>query len=225
MPWSVFDKCLQLKREASVQREKTSVTIKDLLQYVEKNQKVTNIVCSPSVGQRLGRFSTSLKWQSGLGKLTRQRWGASTQVCWCLYWLRAPFSCRMTFWLYQKMKRQGGRIRTSMVSWNLLSISFHWVGGDGIYNILGGVGPEWGLQAVVAESLIRIAKGLDDFDSDEKLKEKLQTILNVKNSASFQQFFQHIESIAEFNVAIALIHQASVVQILVRPESSKISLT
>ena len=87
------------------------------------------------------------------------------------------------------------------------------------------MGPEWGLQAVVAESLIRIAKGLDDFDSDEKLKEKLQTILNVKNSASFQQFFQHIESIAEFNVAIALIHQASVVQILVRPESSKISLT
>ena len=87
------------------------------------------------------------------------------------------------------------------------------------------MGPEWGLQAVVAESLIRIAKGLDDFDSDEKLKEKLQTILNVKNSASFQQFFQHIESIAEFNVAIALIRQASVVQILVRPESSKISLT
>ena len=52
--------------------------------------------------------------------------------------------------------------------------------------------PDWEMQAVVAESLIRIAKGLDDFDSDEKLKEKFQTILKVKNSASFQQFFQHI---------------------------------
>ena len=85
--------------------------------------------------------------------------------------------------------------------------------------------PEWQLQAVVAESLIRIAKGLDDFDSDEKLKKKFQTILKVKNSASFQQFFQHIESIAEFNVAIVLIHQDSVVQILVRPKSSNITST
>ena len=85
--------------------------------------------------------------------------------------------------------------------------------------------PEWQLQAVVAESLIRIAKGLDDFDSDEKLKEKFQTILKVKNSGSFQEFFQHIESIAEFNVAIVLIHQASVVQILVRPKSSNITST
>ena len=85
--------------------------------------------------------------------------------------------------------------------------------------------PEWQLQAVVAESLIRIAKGLDDFDSDEKLKKKFQTILKVKNATSFQEFFQQMESIAEFNVAIVLIHQASVVQILVRPKSSNITST
>ena len=47
----------------------------------------------------------------------------------------------------------------------------------------------------------------------EKLKEKLELILSVKDAVSFEDFFGKLESVTEKDIALALIYQATVVQV------------
>ena len=47
----------------------------------------------------------------------------------------------------------------------------------------------------------------------DKLKEKLQLILNIKDAVSFEDLFGKLESVTEKDIALALIYQATVVQI------------
>ena len=54
---------------------------------------------------------------------------------------------------------------------------------------------------------------LDQVDDSEKLKEKLQLILKVKDAVSFEDFFGKLKSTTEKDIALALIYQATVVQI------------
>ena len=58
-----------------------------------------------------------------------------------------------------------------------------------------------------------MGKLLDQVDDSENLKEKLQLILKVKDVASFGDFFGKLKSTTEKDIALALIYQATVVQI------------
>ena len=64
-------------------------------------------------------------------------------------------------------------------------------------------------------TLDELSKLLDQisWQRHEKLKEKLQLILNVKDAVSFEDFFGKLESVTEKDIALALIYQATVVQI------------
>ena len=58
-----------------------------------------------------------------------------------------------------------------------------------------------------------LGKHLDRVDDSEKLKEKLQLILNVKDAVSFKDFFGKLKNTTEKDIALALIYQATVEQI------------
>ena len=60
-----------------------------------------------------------------------------------------------------------------------------------------------------------MGKLLDQVDDSENLKEKLQLILKVKDVASFEDFFGKLKSTTEKDIALALLYQATVEQILV----------
>ena len=55
---------------------------------------------------------------------------------------------------------------------------------------------------------------LDQILGQAQSKEQLRLILKVKDAASFQEFFHHLRSTTERDIALALIHQATVVQIM-----------
>ena len=65
------------------------------------------------------------------------------------------------------------------------------------------------------QTLDELGELLDQVDDSEKLKEKLQLILKVKDAVSFKDFFGKLKSTTEKDIALALIYQATVVQILV----------
>ena len=56
---------------------------------------------------------------------------------------------------------------------------------------------------------------LDQVEDSKKLKEKLQLILKVKDAVSFKEFFGKLKSTTEKDIALALLYQATVEQILV----------
>ena len=55
---------------------------------------------------------------------------------------------------------------------------------------------------------------LDQVLGQAQSKEQLRLILKVKDAASFQEFFHQLRSTTERDIALALIHQATVVQIM-----------
>ena len=65
----------------------------------------------------------------------------------------------------------------------------------------------------VQQTLDELGELLDQVDDSENLKEKLQLILKVKDVVSFKDFFGKLKSTTEKDIALALIYQATVVQI------------
>ena len=63
---------------------------------------------------------------------------------------------------------------------------------------------------------------LDQLGSDPRLSEKMQLILDVKNAESFKDFLPKSKNAtAEKDIALALIYQATVEQMLVRNDNTE----
>ena len=60
-----------------------------------------------------------------------------------------------------------------------------------------------------------MSEHLDLVDDSEKLKENLQLILKVRDAVSFKEFFGKLKNTTEKDIALALIYQATVEQILI----------